>query len=367
MSTIRWSPVTSMWTNGAATTVVLGTLGSGKTFFLLNVAANEIGMGRRVIAIDPKNDFNKLLNISPYLDLIDVNKIHPGALNPFTFLDNIDTATLLTIIEIMVGKLKDDALIDITPIVTDFVTKYKREGTYRDMQDVADYLFSRDSTHARAVGTMLKVFEDNKYGPLLFTREEDVKPLRLSDTRSFVITLHGMALPQENRRPEDYTADERLTAAITYILTKKLRSILVQDSKIATTIFFDEAHMLFSNPDMAKLIDEFMSMGRSLNTATVLASQGVQRFPDISRYVASKFMFKNSLQEAERFLQMFDSGKYKAEAALDIPSVATSIAELKKGQCFFIDLYNRSGFVQIKSIYDISLLTSNPLEKIRKE
>lgn len=364
MSTVNWSPTTSMWKNGAATSVVLGSLGGGKSFFLINVAANEIAMGRRIIAIDPKNDFNKLLNISKNIELIDVNNISPGALNPFTFLDDIDSSTLLTIVEILVGKISEEMYIDITPILTDFITKYKRDGVYKDMQDVADYLFSRDSKSAQAVGTALKIYEDNKYGRLLFTREENVNPLKLSDDKSLIITLHGMALPQESKSVGDYTADERLTAAITYLITKKLRNILTKDKgKVATTLFCDEAHMLFSNKEMAKLIDEFMSMGRSLNTATVLSSQGVQKFPDISRYVASKFMFRNSIQEAEKFLEMFDSGKYKADGAINVPQVATAISELKTGQCFFIDLFNRSGFVQIKSIYSVDSLTSNPLTK----
>ena len=60
MSTIKWSPCSAHMLNNAPGTVVCGSPGSGKTFFLLNIAANCLGTGQRVIAIDPKNDFTKL-------------------------------------------------------------------------------------------------------------------------------------------------------------------------------------------------------------------------------------------------------------------------------------------------------------------
>ena len=132
-----------------------------------------------------KTDFSKLYNVNPNIDIIDINNIRPGALNPFEFLkkvdsktgkvEYIDTATLMTIIEIMCGKLDRQTIIDITPIVTDFVTKSKNTEEYYDMQDIADYLFANPSSSAQTVGTMLKMFEDNKYGKLLFTREANVK------------------------------------------------------------------------------------------------------------------------------------------------------------------------------------------------
>ena len=130
--------------------------GSGKTFFLLNIAANCLGTGQRVIAIDPKNDFTKLYNVNKQIKIIDINKISPGAMNPFTFLKKIDkrgnevpidTTTLMAVIQSLCGKLDNQIIVDITPIVIDFVTKSKNSDEYVDMQDVADYLFANASQH----------------------------------------------------------------------------------------------------------------------------------------------------------------------------------------------------------------------------
>lgn len=377
MSTIKWSPTSAIMHNASPTTIVCGMPGSGKTFALLNFCANALGIGQRVISIDPKNDFSKLYNVNNSINIVDINKIRPGALNPFEFLKkvdkngkvtHIDTATLMTIIEIMCGKLSPEIIIDITPIVTDFVTKSKNSDEYVDMQDVADYLYSNPSKAAQTVGTMLKMFEDNKYGKLLFTRETNVKPLVLSETDSMVISLHGLSLPDYSKKPEDYDANERFTSAILYIITSKLMEILSADSKIPTTLVCDEAHLLFSNKEMASIIDRFMVLGRSLNVATILASQGISHFPKgIAQYVTTKFMFKSSIEEAKLFLDMFDTSKLDASNSIDIDSIVSSATKFPTGVCFMIDRSGRSGIIKIKSIYDVSLLTSNPFAKQREE
>ena len=375
MSTIKWSPVSSHMCNGAPGTIVCGSPGSGKTFFLLNVAANCLGTGQKVIAIDPKNDFSKLYNVNPRIEIIDIHNIRPGALNPFTFLKKIDengntvyldSATLLTIIQLLCGKIDNDMIVDITPIVTDFVTRSKNRDEYVDMQDVADYLYMNPKQSARTVGTLLKLYEDNEYGPLLFTRETNVQPLELKPDTSMVISLHGLQLPDYNKKPEDYDANERFTSAILYILTNKLLDILSQDNKIPTTLICDEAHLLFTNPEMAKIIDRFLVLGRSLNVATVMASQGISHFPkDVSNYITSEFLFKSSMDEAQEFLDRFDTSKIDPSNAININAIVSSVTQFPTGVCYFIDRFHRNGIIRIKSIYDQSLLTSNPFAKDR--
>ena len=357
-------------------TIVVGAPGSGKTFFLLNIAANCLGMGQRIIAIDPKNDFNKLKNVNRDIEIIDIKHIRPGALNPLEFLKSvdengetqfIDTATLITIIEIMTGKLDQGAIIDITPIVSDFVTRAKNKGEYVDMLDVANYLFMNPSENAQKVGTQLKMFEDNKYGKLMFTNAVNVKPLVLSPTSSMVITLHGLDLPDYTKKVDDYSPSERFTSAILFVLTKKLLEILSKDSKIPTTFICDEAHLLFGNKEMAAIIDRFLVLGRSLNVATVLASQGISHFPPgIANYITSKFMFKSSKDEAEAFLNAFDTSKLDPTNAINVQSLLSATTKFPTGACFFIDRLSRNGIIKIVSNYDAKLLTSNPLEKDRE-
>lgn len=376
MSTVKWSPTTAALANASPGTIVCGSPGSGKTFFLINVAANCMGIGQRVIAIDPKNDFNKLYNVNKNIKIIDISNISPGALNPFTFLaktnketgeeESIDTATLMSIIELLCGKLSSDVTTAITPIVTDFVTKSRNSDDYVDMQDVADYLFANKSEQAQLVGTLLRMYEDNQHGKLLFTREQNVEPLRFNNTDNMVITLHGLALPDYNKSIDDYDPNERLTSCIIYIIARKLMDILSSDVEVPTTLFCDEAHLLFVNREMSTIIDRFLRLGRSLNVATVLASQGISNFPEgISNYITTKFLFRSSIDEATNFLNRFDTSKLDTSNAIDVNSVIAAITKFPTGICYMIDRAGRNGVIRIVSIYDKDLITSNPFAKKR--
>ena len=372
MSTINWMPTTAHMCNDAPGTVVTGSPGSGKTFAMMNFAANCLGMGQRVIVLDPKNDFNRLYNVNSSIKLIDLRNAADGALNPFEFLKKhnpdgtvqyVDAATIMTIIEILVGtgKLDPKAYTKITPIVQDFCKKVRLEDAYADLNDVATYLLSRDNLDAQNVGSMINLFKDNDFYKLLCSRSE-AKPMQLSQTESMVITLFGLPMPDYNKKPETYDANERLTSAIIYIVTSKLLEILQLESRVPTTLFCDEAHLLFSNPQMAGVIDKFLTLGRSLNCATVLASQGISHFPDgIANYITSKFMFKSSAEEAHLFLEKFVDKD--SAYGMDLDSIESSVTKLPKGCCFFMDRKGRNGIIRIVSIYDPKLLTSNPFEK----
>lgn len=368
MSTIRWSPSASILENGANGTVICGQSGSGKTFFAVNAALTTYLMGQRIVVLDPKNDFVKIRNICPEIALVDVNNIHEGALNPFTFLSKVDTALIMSIIEIMCGKFDKKTVIAITPIIQDFVTRYHRDDVYADMQEVADYLYSRDSIEAQAVGSQLKMFEDSGYGKLLFTRKENVKPLRISMTDSMVISLHGMALPDEKTKVEDYTAQERLTATIIYLITLKLLEMLKFKNTTPSVLFCDEAHLMYCNSAMAKTMDTFQVIGRSLYWSIVSISQGLSHFPEDSyNHFSTKFIFKSGLKEAELFLENFDTSKLDPNAKMNTQSILGSIPKLELGQCFMIDSKLRCGFVQIVPMFDAKALSSNPLDKAKDE
>jgi len=372
MSTINWLPTTAMLCDDAPGTVVVGSPGSGKTYALMNFAANCLGMRQRVIAIDPKNDFNRLYNVNPNIELIDLRNAAEGALNPFEFLKQtnpdgsikyVDSATIMTIIEILVGKDKMDGVTytKITPIIQDFCKEVRLNESYVDLGDVATYLMGRDNQYAQSIATMMNLYDDNEFYKLLCAGR-DAKPLKLPETASMVITLFGLPMPDESKDPADYDANERLTSVILYIVTSKLYEILTKEHRVPCTLFCDEAHLMFSNPQMAGVIDQFLRLGRSLNTATVLASQGISHFPDgIANYITSKFMFKSSGEEANLFLEKFVDRE--TSYGLELDSIVSSVTHLPKGCCFFMDRKGRNGIIRIVSIYDPEKLTSNPFAK----
>lgn len=338
------------------------------TIFLLSTLANTLSLRQRVLAIDPKNDLVKIQNVYPNVKIVDINNIRDGALNPFTFLKDIDTSVILSIIELICGKLSTDEERAVTPIIQDFVTRFKRDGNYVDMQDVAEYLFSRDNSFASNLGARLKAVSDSKYGKLLFTREENVEPLELSLTDSFVISLHGMDLPDHTVSVENYTASQRFTSAIVYLLSSKLLEILSSNNKIPTVFCCDEAHLLFGNKAMSAIIDRFLVIGRSLGFATILASQGVSHFPKgIANHIATKFIFKSSMEEAGLFLSKFDTTQL-GDNPIDREAIVGMVSsKFVAGDVFMIDKNNNSGFVHIVPNYPLHMLSSNPLDKLNND
>lgn len=342
------------------------------TYAMMNFAANCLAMQQRVIVLDPKNDFSRLYNVNPNIKLIDLRNASDGALNPFEFLKEtlpdgtikyVDSATIMTILELLVGQGKLDGVTytKITPIIQDFCKKVRLNGEYADIGDVATYLMGRDNQYARTVASMLNLYKDNEFYKLLVARGE-AQPLKLSDTESMVITLFGLPMPDYNKTAENYDANERLTSAIIYIVTSKLLEILQREHRQPCTLFCDEAHLLFANPQMAGVIDKFLTLGRSLNCATVLASQGISHFPDgIANYITTKFIFKSSNEEAKLFLEKFIDED--TAAGMDTGSIVSSITHLPKGCCFMIDRKGRNGIIRIESIYDPEKLTSNPFQK----
>lgn len=368
MSTsIQFSPFTSIFENKSAGTIIIGKPGSGKTFFLLNLMANAIMMEQRVFMIDPKDDGGVLADVFPDdFEYIDINNINPGALNPFKVINNLDTNTLVSIISIICGGFSNEESVAVTPIVNDFVNQ-NRFSNDMSFSNIVDYLYSNDNIYAQTVGTKLQIHRDSKYGPLLFgtnTSDKTNNFLLLgssSKNKSKIISLHGMNLPKTSSG--QMTEEQKFNSAVVYIICRMLKDILTE-GKYPTLFVLDEAHIAFQNPSFASIIDEFLILGRSLNVATLLASQSVSHYPKtITQLIASKFCFKSSTQEASDFLRSFYN--QDSDDLADFDSIVYTIGQFNTGECLLIDDENRSGIFKVTSLMSENI-TSNPLLKKRK-
>lgn len=359
---VLFSPFTAIFENKAAGTAIIGSPGSGKTFSLLNIMANSLMMEQKIFCIDPKDDAGVLAEIYPEkVQYIDINSITPGALNPFSVIENIDTNTLVSIISIICGGFNDQENIAVTPIVNDFVNK-SRKMSGISFNNVADYLYANDNTYAQSIGTKLKIHADSKYGPLLFGNLNKINFNFGDKNKSKIISLHGMDLPKANS--EYITEVQKFNSAVVYIICRMLKDILIE-GKYPTLFVLDEAHIAFQNPSFSSIVDEFLVLGRSLNVATLLASQSVSHYPEsIAQLISSRFCFKSSSQEASEFLRKFYN--QEGDDIADFDNIIFNIGNFNPGDCFYIDSNNRSGIFHFTSLLGNDI-TSNPLMKKRKE
>ena len=287
-TSIQYSPFTAIFENKAATTIIIGQPGAGKTFFVLNICANALMMEQRIYAIDPKDDLGILAEIYPdKIEYIDINNILPGSLNPFRVLKVVDTNVITSVVSIICGGLTDQQKVSITPIINDFVIRHRRSKAPTSFAALTDYLYANDNLDAQAIGTKLSIHRDSEYGSLIFDDDEYVSPTVFTQ-KSKIISLHGMDLPKNAKK---LTEEQMFNSGIVFIVCKMLRELL-KDHGYPTLFVMDEAHIAFQNPDFSQVIDEFMVLGRSLNVPTLLASQSVHHYPPtIAQFVSSKFCF----------------------------------------------------------------------------
>lgn len=362
---INFSPLTCIFENRPPGTLITGVPGSGKTYLLQNLAANTIEQSARIFVLDAKNDMLPVAKLFPNIKVVDVNNITPGSLDPFlVFGNDVDVATILTVVEIMSGELTPEEKHAITPIIQDFVNKVRlnRVGKGASFREFVDYLYQNPNQHAQMVGNSLFLNENSKYGPLIFGDiGQKNNKLRLKN-QSTIISILGMALPSGSKHIKP---DEMVNAAIVYIICKMIKDLLVKkdkNDKTPTLFMLDECHMLLRSSAIADIIDEFLVLGRSLGVAVCMASQNVTHFPSsIAQMVSNKICFRLSKQESEEFFQLFNNTSGRNELA--VSESIDIVTRLKTGYCFCIDGKNRVGFLHVLTNYGDEFLSSNPLEK----
>lgn len=377
MSEVLFSPVTAINENRPPASIVLGAPGSGKSYAMVNMCAAAIEQSCGIFVLDAKNDMQVLKNISPDIQLIDVNQIVDsrsssahGSLDPFICIKDLDAPMLITIVDTLCGGLSQDQQTELVPIVGDFINRSRHSRnttTSTTFRDFVDYLYQHQNNSVRNIGTQLMMHEQTRYGKLIFNDQgKRARALSFTADKNRVISIHGMPLPVGNAKPK---ADELLSATVVYILCKMMKNLMKSKKKFngevdkrPTVLFLDECHILMKSQAIKGVIDELLVLGRSLGVAVVMASQNVTHFdPNIAQYVSSKFSFKMSKAEAAEFFNMFNNTT--SENELDVQECIETTTRLKTGYCFYIDSKERCSLMHVESIYDTSKITSNPLEK----
>lgn len=343
-NTVYFSPITPIFENMPPGTIICGSPGAGKTYFMQTIMTNCLQQRCIVIAFDPKNDHKGMLKKDPTIKYRDISK--KQSLDPFMCIENVDTNFIISIIDTICGGLSKADVTAITPIVNDFV-KRSRTGNATFLR-LADYLYSNQNPVVQNIGTLLKANEDSEYGKVFFNRDKSCMQL---GRESSIICLFGLPLPKTDNR-DSWTKEEMFSSAIIMVLVKMLRNVLTSKNPIPVILFIDEAHIILANPFIYKIVEEFLILGRSLNVATVLASQNVSHFPpDFSNFVSNRFQFRSSRNEVQEFLSRF-----LVSAEEETNSLITFAVNAKNGECIFIDRKNRVGEIQIAG--DLGLSTT---------
>lgn len=369
MSTVTFSPFTNILENGTNTTLIAGSPGSGKTYFLLTIIANALMMNQKVFVIDPKNDVAMLQEYFPEVDVIDVNDIRDGSLDPFSVLPEIDELELLSIIEMIAGDITPKQRNAASPVIQDFIRAHRLKTSKVSMKQIADAFYAHSNEELQELGTRMNGAAGTKYGKLIFGQDivgydqygNEIygDKFKMTDS-SKIISLLGMNLPDSTSNRK-ISPEQSFNSSIVYIISKMVRNIMEQ-SKELNLFVMDEAHIAFGSDQFRKLIDDLMVLGRSLGIAVVLASQSVSHYDSgIGQFLCARFLFKSSNEDTKLFLKKF--GNTEGHSTIDVENVVAEVMKFERGDAFFIDRKYRDGFFKVVS--PMSKITSNPLFRNR--
>lgn len=289
-------------------------------------------------------------------------------LDPTCLYDDPNKNANLTIdiISQLVGNITPTQRNAVTPIIKD-ICNMKNSASFRK---VITAMKSIQNEEARSLGIALDLIIGQKMSSLL------IRPKRISGKENnlskpiglTIVSLMGLGLPAETKKPEDYNSAERVSISIIGLLTQYIFDILRDIPKDKQKILLiDEAWVLLSNNLGRTMISSLALLGRSLNIATLLITQSPRHLEardgsnSLENTISSYFAFKNnSSQDNEKtvkFMGLPDSSFW-----------AESIKYLEIGTCYMMDAHRRVGQIRIQApeIW-AELFNTNPNTTFKKK
>lgn len=354
---VFYDPHYAIRINKPPVTLITGSPGSGKTVAALLLASHSALCNKITFILDPKGDFLalKLLEESGEIENVfvwsifediesgEVRESNIGMLDPTCLTEDPNENASLTLetIGALVKSLSANQRNVLIPIIQDVV-----ESKHPTMNSIRMTLArSQDpeiSTLAHELALALKL----PAGKLLVASNKKTNKINLNQG-VIVASLMGLSLPASNKKEESYLEKERLSVAIIRLLTHLVLNVMKKVPKtVSKTLFIDEAWAVFNNESGRNLIDEVALLGRSLNMATVLATQSPGHVKsdegkaNLDTTISTRFAFRNTS----------DEDNAETTKVMDLPKGAGYEGVFKgldNGQCLMKDCQDNFAFVDI--------------------
>jgi hypothetical protein len=331
-----------------ASLAAVGSLGSGKSYFLKRLCWDTIARGGQVVTVDrtSRGEYAAFAAVAPgTAQVVRLGADTDVCLDPLrTFTGEARTTTTLGFLSLLAGTSphteEGAALAEAVDAVasragaqlTDVLDALQRMGE-GDPADPAARSLARRLAHYRRLGP----------GRIAFG---DAEPLRL-DADCIVFWAPNLTLPDRETLLNEHLSRQMLPEhvlghALLYLVAAVGREVVFSDPRRFGAALYDEAWAVLSSPHGQRLVLEGIRDGRKHNGAIWLASQhphdlGAGELADL---VGSRFVFRQApgaTTAALEFLGAPDSTD--AEATLR--------AGLRTGQCLFRDVRDRIGLIQI--------------------
>jgi hypothetical protein len=297
--------------NTTSAIMLAGTLGSGKTVTLKELAIMLLSWGAKGFLIDPKGDTDILAELPFDIKILRFTVDSHTQFSPFR-IGNIQDAR--GIIDLLFNPRGDE----LRQIVLNTAIERVLKGQFWDMQAFSDALKelrehateSDIRDQARLIFEHVRLMRDHELGRIFFG--EDTGESNFN--HDFIIAIvRGLNLPDQRVEKEKWTENERYAAAIMYaVATLGLRRLMNLPQNVVKVLGLDEAWIYRRFEQGQRLINDALRFSRSENLIPIMASQNATDFlprseeeEDFTGLFAWKFMLHlESTEQVKAALQI---------------------------------------------------------------
>lgn len=378
---IFWDPHYPILQNRPPVALITGSPGSGKTFAASTLAAQSSVMNKLTFVIDPKGDFMALKNLEreglinktsvwsifSTEDNAEVSEQNFGILDPLTLTDDRgdNVALAADVIASLVNNISHVQSNALLPILKDVA-----ESRTPSMQQVINILQSNQDDEVRSLGLELDIPLKMPIAKLIVSDGQRENPFNRKDGM-MIISLMGLDMPTSETKEKDYTYKERLSTVVMRLITLLvLEAMKKQPKRILKTLFVDEAWVVFGNKSGRALINQAALLGRSLNMATILATQSPTHIAD-DNSTNSKTTLDTTISTRFAFRNDSESDNAITRQTMKLPENdgwEEVFPQLQTGQCMLRDCNGNLGIMHIMTSQEwADAFNTNPSASLKKK
>lgn len=363
---VFFSPHTSVMNNLPGVTCAFGDPGVGKTTFAHYLLSNNTLFNKTIIAFDFKAD---LLAQTALQD--DIGEVSSwvlnssksrGVLDPIYISDSPERQLeyTLSFIEIALGELiTPQVRIKVSNLIRDTLAK---RNTVKSLVRIVEALRMSPIDEVRNIGDALNDLSDTDLGKICFYSGTDRPPVREFDGKTTIITFFGLQMPRD-REEAINTSRGRLASGVLYLLTQLIWNKLFEtEDKRPKLLLCDEAWVLASTEQGAKIIEDIALLGRAKGIACVLMTQYMSHLDklDIESTISTQIYFRTK-------------GPKKAREAIIALGLTPDedeviLQQLGQGECLMKDIDDNVSTVKVSVLFEYWLekYGTNPMEELMK-
>ena len=339
--------------NMSGSLAAFGTLGSGKSFAIKQIAYATVHRGGRVVCVDRTHageyvQFSRAFGESKQAQVVTVSSEGGMSLDPMrVFAEDRVRHT--------VGLLSQLASVSVRGYQTVVLEQacHRVAAAGGSAADVLDELKNvaagadgrEEAAAANEMWLRLSMIAADPLAGIVFDRSRP--PLKLSG-HWIVFSLAGLDLPDQDQLTgsdvgNEPTREQTIGQGLLYLLAAVCRQFCMADTGVFTAALIDEAWAFTAHPGARNLISALIRDGRKHNAALWFLSQNPNDIRDdaAATQIGYRLLFRQGEGAGADALRFLGIKEPRAD------QVRMVEGELGQGTCLMRDLYGRVGTVKI--------------------